>query len=46
METALLQVTDNDAREAVPPWSPDGRSIVFASSKDGNYEIYLAVIEQ
>jgi len=32
---------DSDANDALPDFSPDGRRIVFRSSRDGNKEIYL-----
>lgn len=37
----LLQLTDNDAADEYPVWSPDGTQIVFKSNRDGNYEIYV-----
>jgi Tol biopolymer transport system component len=27
--------------ERYPSWSPDGTKIVFVSTRDGNYEIYV-----
>lgn len=33
-------VTNNDAFDADPSFSPDGKQIVFASLRDGNAEIY------
>lgn len=32
---------DSTYANAWPQWSPDGRSIVFASTRDGDWEIYL-----
>jgi Tol biopolymer transport system component len=34
-------LTRNPAFEADPAWSPDGRSIAFRSTRDGNPEIYV-----
>jgi Tol biopolymer transport system component len=31
----------NPARDSDASWSPDGRSIAFASDRDGNTEIYI-----
>jgi Tol biopolymer transport system component len=39
------QLTDNDADDALPDWSPDGRKIVFSSTRDGNLEIYVMEVE-
>lgn len=36
-----IQLTDNDASDSVPDWSPDGRKIVYASTSAGNWDIYL-----
>ena len=35
------RLTDNDAWDSQPAFSPDGAQIAFASARDGNYEIYL-----
>ena len=35
------RLTDNDARDSFPAWSPDGRRIAFDSDRDGNSEIYV-----
>jgi TolB protein len=39
--TDLEQLTDNRSQDRRPLWSPDGRSILFTSERDGNYEIYV-----
>ena len=41
--TQVRQLTDNDAWEAFPTWSPDGTRIAFSSpSSSGNYlEIFV-----
>jgi Tol biopolymer transport system component len=37
----LKQLTDSPADDLLPAWSPDGRSIAFVSTRDGNPEIYV-----
>jgi hypothetical protein len=37
----LRQLTDDPADDMLPAWSPDGRSIAFVSTRDGNPEIYV-----
>ena len=41
--TARMPSASRRARrsDVSPNWSPDGRSIAFASNRDGNYEIYV-----
>ena len=34
-------MTDNDAPDLAPAWSPDGDWIVFRSERDGSPEIYV-----
>jgi TolB protein len=34
-------LTDNDAADGSPRYSPDGHWLAFDSFRDGNYEIYL-----
>jgi Tol biopolymer transport system component len=38
----LVQLTDSDGADLAPAWSPDGRRVAFQSSRDGNWEIYVA----
>ena len=35
------RLTNNDAFDGAPSFSPDGSKIAFASNRDGNYEIYI-----
>ncbi|MBM4429098.1 MAG: hypothetical protein FJ026_01955, partial [Chloroflexi bacterium] len=35
------RLTDSDADDMSPAWSPDGKSVVFVSDRDGNREIYV-----
>jgi TolB protein len=34
-------LTQNNADDFLPVWSPDGRQIAFVSDRDGNMDIYL-----
>lgn len=36
----LTRLTDNDADDLIPVWSPDGRSIVFMSNRSGSWNIF------
>ena len=38
---AIRRLTNDSDWDWKPSWSPDGRHIVFDSSRDGNYEIYV-----
>lgn len=38
---AVNLTPDSDANDALPDFSPDGRRIVFRSTRDGNAEIYV-----
>ena len=35
------QLTTNGEQDSYPIWSPDGKQIVFASSREGGYDIYI-----
>ncbi|HSN92252.1 MAG TPA: hypothetical protein VLS93_13560, partial [Anaeromyxobacteraceae bacterium] len=39
---ALTRVTDDDAVDLSPSWSPDGRWLLFASDRGGIYNLYAA----
>jgi len=39
--TAQTRLTDNEADDVFPKWSPDGQKITFHSLRDGNWEIYV-----
>ena len=41
----LGQLTDNNAQDVSPNWSPDGTQLVFASNVDGDYDIYSIDME-
>ena len=41
----IRQVSNNEADDIVPEWSPDGSQIAFSSDRDGNHEIYLIDVE-
>ena len=40
-----VRLTDNDAEDVEPTWSPDGTQIAFTSSRDGNPDIYVAAAD-
>jgi Tol biopolymer transport system component len=37
----LSRLTENNAEDTNPTWSPDGNKIAFVSTRDGNSEIYV-----
>jgi Tol biopolymer transport system component len=39
--SGLKRLTNNDASDRQPAWSPDGTKIAFNSERDGNREIYV-----
>ena len=38
---ALTRLTDNDAEDSSPAWSPDGQSLLFTSNRDGDPDLWL-----
>jgi len=38
----LEELTKAPGQNVLPAWSPDGTRIAFSSSRDGNFEIYVA----
>jgi TolB protein len=38
--TGQTNITNNAATESGPSWAPDGAKMVFATNRDGNFEIY------
>ena len=42
--SGATQITTN-AFHLYPDWSPDGKRIVFVSTQDGNYELYVYLVE-
>ena len=36
-----VRLTDNDANDMSPSWSPDGRQILFVSDRDGNRDVFV-----
>ncbi|MBN1642742.1 MAG: PD40 domain-containing protein [Anaerolineae bacterium] len=41
-----IRLTETTANDRTPKWSPDGRSIAFASDRDGDREIYVMDLER
>ena len=40
-KTTLVRLTNNNAMDGAPNWSPDGSKIAFWSNRDGKNEIYV-----
>ncbi len=41
-----VRVTETNANERTPKWSPDGRQIVFTSERDGDREIFVMDLQR
>lgn len=39
-DAKLTELTSNTSFDGDPGWSPDGKTLVFSSDREGNYEIY------
>ena len=39
--TEVQRLTDNQAREVYPRFSPDGAMIAFSSNREGNYDVFV-----
>ena len=39
--SGVTRITDNQAREVFPRFSPDGSQIAFSSNREGNYDVYV-----
>lgn len=39
------RLTDNQANDMTPTWSPDGKYLAFVSDRDGNKEIYVMKVD-
>jgi Tol biopolymer transport system component len=42
----LSQMTDNSYSDRYPDWSPDGKSLVYHSTRDGNVDLYILAAGQ
>lgn len=42
---SLTRLTDNDAEDSSPAWSPDGRSLLFTSDRDGDLDLWLGDLQ-
>lgn len=41
----VRRITDNKFQDANAAWSPDGSAITFASTRDGNFEVYMMQLQ-
>lgn len=44
-KSTLVRLTNNNAQDTTPSWSPDGKRIAFASNRDGKSEIYVMDVD-
>ncbi|MBZ0286136.1 MAG: TIR domain-containing protein [Anaerolineae bacterium] len=42
--TGVIPFTKSPASDRYPNWSPDGKQLVFASDRDGDYDLYLVEV--
>ena len=40
----VRRLTDHQARDVYPRFSPDGKSIAFSSSRNGNYDVFVVPV--
>ena len=40
-DNTVANLTKNPASDIRPAWSPDSKQIVFASNRDGSYDLYV-----
>ena len=40
----VIRVTNNEERDDYPSWHPNGRSLVYASERNGRVDLYLAEV--
>ena len=43
--STLVRLTNNNAMDCEPAWSPDGSTVVFWSNRDGGKEIYVMGVD-
>ncbi len=43
--TAVTQLTSHPGQDVQPAFSPDGRSVAFASDRSGNWDLYLLPLD-
>lgn len=41
----LHRITRNDTRETYPDWSPDGRTLLVGSLRNGSWDTYVVDVE-
>lgn len=40
-ESELVRLTNDDAEDVLPLWSPDGKQIAFLSNREGSFDLYV-----
>jgi Tol biopolymer transport system component len=43
--SAQIRLTNHPTTECCVVWSPDGTRMAFATDRDGNFEIYVMVVD-